>query len=136
MLLQGCAEKKSHLELIQERGAIHVATRSSPTTYQRSDRGEERGLEYELVRLFAATLGIDVKFIPAGDREQITGLLGSGQADLAAAGLARTFRPDAPLVYGPGFQWVTRQVVYRYGYIRPSSLANIPPTSCMLPARA
>ena len=127
VLLQGCAEKKSHLELIRERGAIHVATRPGPTTYQRNDQGEERGLEYELVRLFAATQGIDVKFIPADGREQITGLLGSGQADLAAAGLARTFRPGDPLVYGPGFQWVTRQVVYRYGYIRPSSPADIPP---------
>ncbi len=127
LLLPGCAGEKSHLEQIRERGALHVVTTTGPTTYQRNDREVERGLEYELVRLFAASLGVDLKLSLAAGREEITDMLTAGQADLAAAGLARTFRPDDPLVYGPGFQWVTRQVVYRYGYIRPSSPADIPP---------
>ena len=127
MLLVGCAEKKSHLELIRERGAIQVVTRAGPTTYQRNAAEVERGLEYELVRLFAGWLGVDFSLKLADGRDEIVGLLASGQADLAAAGLTRTFKPDDPLSYGPGFQWVTRQVVYRYGYIRPSSLADIPP---------
>ena len=127
LLLPGCAGEKSHLEQIRERGALHVVTKSGPTTYQRNDREEERGLEYELVRLFAASLGVDLKLSLAAGREETVDMLAAGQADLAAAGLARTFRPDDPLVYGPGFQWVTRQVVYRYGYIRPSSPADIPP---------
>lgn len=127
LLLPGCAENKSHLEQIRERGAIHVVTRLSPTTYQRNDQEVERGLEYELVRLLAASLGVDLKLSLAAGREEIIDMLATGQADLAAAGLARTFRPDDPLMYGPGFQWVTRQVVYRYGYIRPSSPADIPP---------
>ena len=127
MLLVGCAEKKSHLELIRERGAIQVVTRVGPTTYQRNAQEAERGLEYELVRLFAGRLGVDFKLKLADGREEIVDLLATGQADFAAAGLTRTFKPEDPLSYGPGFQWVTRQVVYRYGYIRPSSLADIPP---------
>ena len=127
MLLVGCAEKKSHLELIRERGAIHVVTRAGPTTYQRNAQEAERGLEYELVRLFAGRLGVDFKLKPAGGREEIVDLLATGQADFAAAGLTRTFKAEDPLIYGPGFQWVTRQVVYRYGYIHPSSLADISP---------
>lgn len=125
--LLGCAEKKSQVELIRERGAIHVVTQAGPMTYQRNEQEVERGLEYELLRLFAGWLGVDIKLSLAGGREEITGLLASGKADLAAAGLTRTFKPGDPLDYGPGFQWVTRQVVYRYGYIRPSSLADISP---------
>ena len=126
ILLSGCAEKKSQLELIQERSAIHVVTQDGPTTYQRNGEAA-RGLEYELVRLFAGWLGVDVKLTLADSREEIIDRLAGGQADFAAAGLARTFNPEDPLSYGPGFQWATRQVVYRHGYIRPSSLGDISP---------
>ena len=125
--LAGCAEKKTQLELISERGTLHVVTKAGPTTYQRNPEAGERGLEYELTRLFASWLGVDVKLELADGRDEIIDLLAGGQADLAAAGLTRTFKPGDPLSYGPGFQWVTQQVVYRYGYIRPSSLAGISP---------
>ena len=118
---------KSRMELIRERAALRVAIRAGPTIYQRNEQGVERGLEYELVRLFADWLGADVELVLTNSRAEIVDLLTTGKADLAAAGLARTFRPDDPLSYGPGFQWITRQVVYRYGYIRPSSLAELPP---------
>ena len=127
LVLPGCAENKSHLELIRERGVIQVVTRTGPMTYQRNDAGVERGLEYELTGLFAEWLGVDFNLILADSREEIADLLSAGQADLAAAGLTRTFKPGDPLAYGPGFEWVTRQVVYRYGYIRPSSVADISP---------
>ena len=127
LALLGCAGKKSQVELIRERGAIQVVTLAGPMTYQRNEQEVERGLEYELLRLFARSLGVGIKLSLAGGREEVAGLLAAGKADLAAAGLTRTFRPGDPLSYGPGFQWVTRQVVYRYGYIRPSTLADIPP---------
>ena len=108
-------------------GVLHVVTRAGPATYQRNAQEVERGLEYELVKLFAEGLGVDFKLSLADGREEIFDLLATGKADLAAAGLTRTFMQDEPLSYGPGFQWVTRQVIYRYGYIRPSSLADISP---------
>ena len=100
-------------------------------TYQRNDEEGERGLEYELVRLFAAWLGVDFKLSLADSREEITGLLVSGQADVAAAGLSRSLAPGDPLAFGPGFQWVTRQVVYRHGYIRTSSWLRLRRTGFM-----
>ena len=127
LLMLGCAEKKTRLEQIQERGVVNVVTKAGPTTYQLHDEEGGRGLEFELVKLFAAWLGVDFEFSQADGREEITDLLASGQADVASAGLTRTFEPGDPLAYGPGFQWVTRQVVYRYGYIHPSSLAEIAP---------
>ena len=127
LLLPGCAEETSQLELIRARGTLRVATTLSPATYEHNGEQTARGLEYELVRLCADWMDIDFKLILAHDRKEINDLLASGQADLAAAGLTRTFRPEDPLRYGPGFQWVTRQVVYRYGYIRPATLAGITP---------
>lgn len=127
LLLPGCAEEKSQLELIRERGVLHVVTRMSPTTYERNGEKVERGLEYELVKLFADWMEVDFKLILTDDSKEIDALLASGQADLAAAGLTRTHRPDNLLLYGPGFQWISRQVVYRYGYIHPSTLAEIAP---------
>ena len=127
LLTLGCAEKRSQIEMIRDTGMVHVVTRSGPTTYQRNNEEGERGLEYELVRLFAAWLGVDFKLTLADSRQEITDLLVSGQADVAAAGLTRPLAPGDPLAFGPGFQWVTRQVVYRHGYIRTSSLAEIAP---------
>ena len=127
LLTLGCAEKRSQVEMIRDTGMVHVVTRSGPTTYQRNNEEGERGLEYELVRLFAGWLGVDFKLTLADSRQEITDLLVSGQADVAAAGLTRPLAPGDPLAFGPGFQWVTRQVVYRHGYIRTSSLAEIAP---------
>ena len=127
LLTLGCAEKRSQVEMIRDTGMVHVVTKSGPMTYQRDAEEGERGLEYELVRLFAAWLGVDFKLSLADSREEITDLLVSGQADVAAAGLTRPLTPGDSLAFGPGFQWVTRQVVYRHGYIRPSSLAEIAP---------
>ena len=68
LLLPGCAEKKTQLEQIREQGEVRVIIKPGPTTYERNDREEERGLEYELVRLFAAWLGVDFKLILAEGR--------------------------------------------------------------------
>ena len=99
----GCAEKKTRLEQIQERGVVNVVTKAGPTTYQLHDEEGGRGLEFELVKLFAAWLGVDFEFSQADGREEITNLLASGQADVASAGLTRTFEPGDPLAYGPRF---------------------------------
>lgn len=126
-LLLGCAESKTQVELIRERGVLNVVTRPGPVTYEQDSGQGGRGLQYELVRLFSARLGVDFNLSLAGSEEAITGMLVSGQADVAASGVLRTLKPDDPLTHGPGFQWATRQVVYRYGYIRPSSPADIAP---------
>ena len=126
VFVQGCAEKKSHIEEIKDRNLLRVVTRAGLTTYYR-DKDGENGLEYKLVSLFSTRLGVDFEFIIAGNVTEIIDYLASGKADIAAAGLIRSFRLDDPLDYGPGYQWVTKQVVYRKGYKRPSSLDDIHP---------
>ena len=123
----GCAEKKTQLERIREQGEIRFVIKPGTAEYERNAWQEERGLQYELIKSFAAWLDVDAKLTTAEDSGQITDLLLTGQADIAASGLTRTLQPGDPLAYGPGFHWVTRQVVYRYGYIRPDSPADIAP---------
>ena len=127
LLMLGCAEKKTQLERIRDRGEVRFVIKPGPAEYERNAMQEERGLQYELVKSFAAWLDVDLKVATAGTGGEITDLLLTGQADIAASGLTRTLKPDDPLAYGPGFQWVTRQVVYRYGYIRPDSLDDVVP---------
>ena len=127
LLMLGCAEKMTQVERIREQGEVRIVVKPGPTTYERNAGEEERGLQYELIRLFSAWLGVDFRLTLAGSREQIADMLLTGQADVAASGLMRSLEADDPLAFGPGFQWVTRQVVYRYGYIRPDSLADITP---------
>ena len=127
LLMPGCAERKTQVERIRESGEVRVVIKPGPAAYERDQEQGERGLQYELVRRFADWLGVDFRLTPADSGEQVAGMLMSGQADVAASGLMRTLKPGDPLAYGPGFQWVTRQVVYRYGYIRPDSPAAIAP---------
>ena len=127
LLTLGCAERKTQVERIREVGEVRVVVKPGPAVYERDREQGERGLQYELVRRFAAWLGVGFRLTPAGSGEQVAGMLMSGQADVAASGLTRTLSAGDPLAYGPGFQWVTRQVVYRYGYIRPDSPAGIAP---------
>ena len=127
LLMPGCAEKKTQVERIREIGEVRVVIKPGPAAYEQDREQGERGLQYELARQFAAWLGVDFRLTLADSGEQITDMLLTGQADVAASGLMRTLKPGDPLAYGPGFQWVTRQVVYRYGYIRPDSPADIAP---------
>ena len=127
LLMLGCAEQKTQVERIRETGEVRFVIQPGPTAYEQNEEQGERGMQYELIRLFAAWLGVDFRLTLAGSRDQTTDLLLSGQADVSASGPMRSLEPGDPLAFGPGFQWVTRQVVYRYGYIRPDSLSGIGP---------
>jgi len=126
VFVQSCSEKSSSIEKINHNGVLQVVTRVGPTTYY-FDKDGETGLEYELISLFAEKLDVDPEFILVENESEITEYLDAGKADIAAAGLIRNDSVDAPLEYGPGYQWVTKQVVYRNGHKRPSSLDDIYP---------
>ncbi|MEX2524007.1 MAG: membrane-bound lytic murein transglycosylase MltF [Gammaproteobacteria bacterium] len=126
VLLSACEQPRTQLDKIMERGVVRVVTRIGPSTYYIDSDGET-GIEYEMARLFANDLGLDLEIIIARNTSEIVESLKLGQADIAAAGLSRFFLEDEKLVYGPGYQWVTPQVVYRSGRKRPDSLADIYP---------
>ena len=126
LLSSGCSEPRSKLEQILQRGEIIIAMHNGPASYY-VDKDGETGLEYELATRFAIHLGLELSLIVAKNGAEVSELIKNGQADIAAGGISQVYQSDAHLLYGPGYQWVTRQIVYRTSYLRPGSLDDIYP---------
>lgn len=123
--LAGCSERpKTHLEHIQARGELLVVTRNSPTTYYIAAHGEA-GLEFELASRFANHLGVELRLIVAERFGEILPMVVRGEADLAAAGLTATESRRAFVRFGPTYQEITQQVVYRRGSWRPRGIEEL-----------
>ena len=125
--LTGCIfDTSSQLDRIKARGEITVVTRNGPTSYY-IEKNTESGLEYVLAKKFAEHLGVELKTIIAKNTADITEILNSGKADFAAAALINYQARTGDLIFGPAYQWVTQQLVYRNGLRPPSSLEDIFP---------
>lgn len=126
LLSSGCSPSKTHLEEIKERGVINVVTRNGPTTYY-IGKDDKTGFEYELASRFAKFLGVKINLIIAKNTAEIVEIIRDNRADFAAAALIKTSDEQSNLIYGPSYQWVVQQLVYRNGQRRPSSLHDISP---------
>ncbi len=123
-LLIACGDAQPHLEEIKERGELHVLTRYSPTTYY--VKGEElAGFEYELAKRFAEYLNVKLKIIVPDNLTDMLQLIEQGQADIAAAGLTVTPDRQDHIRFGPVYQEVRQQLVYKNGHHRPKNLADL-----------
>ncbi|NIP72960.1 MAG: membrane-bound lytic murein transglycosylase MltF [Gammaproteobacteria bacterium] len=115
---------KTQLERIRERGELRVLTRNSPTTYYIGPEGE-MGLEYDLARRFADYLGVELKVIVPDTFGRILPMIGGGEADLAAAGLTVTEQRRERVRFGPIYQEIVPQVVYRRNGQRPRNVGDL-----------
>lgn len=111
-LLSGCAPDRSHLEQIKFDKTLTVVTRNSPTTYYHGPSGPT-GLEYDLAKAFADSLGVKLKILVEENLSDMFRLLAEGKADIAAAGLTITKPRREFLAFGPSYIQVTPQLVYR-----------------------
>lgn len=123
-LLIACGEAQPHLEEIRERGELRVLSRYGPTTYY--VKGEElAGFEYELAKQFADHLNVEIKIIVPDNLGDILHLIEQGKADIAAAGLTVTPARQDIIRFGPIYEQVTQQLVYRLGTKRPKNIATL-----------
>ena len=122
----GCNLNPTKLEMIKQRGELRVVTRVGPTTYY-FDRDGETGLEYQMAQRFAEKLGVKLKIITAQNTADIISALKQDKADIAAAALSPPLIDNEKLMFGPSYQWITPQVVYRHGRSRPQTLEDISP---------
>jgi membrane-bound lytic murein transglycosylase F len=123
-LLIACDEAQPHLEEIHERGELRVLTRYGPTTYY--VKGNElAGFEYELAQHFAEYLNVKLKIIVPDNLGNILRLIEHGKADMAAAGLAITPKRKDHFHFGPVYQEVTQQLVYRNGSTIPQDITDL-----------
>jgi len=125
LLLTGCtSQPRTLLERIQEDGELVILTRNSPTTYYQGPQGP-RGVEYELVKKFADSLGVRVRIIVPDHFDDIIPMLVRGEAHMAAAGLTVTPTRSKLIRFATGYQTITQQLVYRMGEKRPATVEDI-----------
>lgn len=118
-----CTGHRDALQQVQDRGALRVITYNSPTTYYTGPRGPT-GIEYDLARAFAAHLGVELELVLVRQPE-VLGALERGEGDLAAAGLSISRAARTRVRFGPPFQTVRQQLVYRMGTPRPRTPADL-----------
>lgn len=123
-LLIACGEAQPHLEEIKERGELRVLSRYGPTSYY--VKGENlAGLEYDLAQRFAKHLNVRLKIIVPDNLADMLNLIEQGKADIAAAGLTITPARKDVIRFGPVYQEVTQQLVYRQGNQKPKNITAL-----------
>ncbi len=122
--LIACGEAQPHLEEILERGELRVLSRYGPTSYY--VKGESlAGFEYELAQRFAEHLNVKLKIIIPDNLGNILHMIEQGKADIAAAGLTITPARKDIIRFGPVYQEVTQQLVYRQGNKKPKNITAL-----------
>jgi membrane-bound lytic murein transglycosylase F len=106
-----------HLERVKQTGELRVVTRYGPSTYYEGANGTA-GLEYDLARLFAARLGVEVTFIVPDSGVQVVRTVAAGKADIAAGLFANESR-RRKLRFGPAYRRISEQVLYGEGHQPP-----------------
>jgi membrane-bound lytic murein transglycosylase F len=120
-LLGTCSSPPPLLERIQRSGELTVVTRNTPAAfYYGAD--EPRGIEYELARGFAERLGVGLRIYTA---DQVYPDLAAGRAQIAAASLTIADSQKNLVTFGPAYQSIQPQVIYRRGGKKPRTLDDL-----------
>lgn len=115
---------QSHLDRVLERGELRVLTRNTATTYFEGPEGPT-GIEYDLAAGFADYLGVKLELVIPDNFTDILAQVENGDVDLAAAGLTITETRRALIKFGPSYQKITPQLVYRVGTPAPKNLDEL-----------
>jgi len=132
LILISCSSENDRLAKIKARGELLVVTRNAATTYYESREGF-MGVEYELAKAFADSLGVTARFIVKEDVSDLLIAIEDGVADIAAAGLTRTDSREEKFLFGPTYQMVTQQVVCRRGGERAKTFKDLVGISIKVP---
>lgn len=123
MFSQGCSQD-SQRATIQELGTLKVISRNGPTSYYQ-DRTGPTGFEYELAKLFADYLQVELEITALHSLDDIFQALEENQAHLAAAGLTVTAERQKRLNFSTPYLDIKQHVLYRTDRIRPKSPTDI-----------
>src|SRR5690606_19105027 len=84
--LTGCSQP-STLQEIRNEGVLHVITRVAPSIYYEGRHGPT-GYDYELAKLFAEELGVELRLRVAEDNTEVLSVLSRDFAHIGLAGLS------------------------------------------------
>jgi len=124
LMLVSCSIPMPQIGRIKADGELRVVTRNSGTTLYEGIDGLT-GIEYDLIRLFAAEIGVKPHFIMPDRFDEILPTVIRGEGHLAAAGLTITPGRETEIRFGPAYQEITQQVVYLGGQKRPRKVADL-----------
>ncbi|MCU7877541.1 MAG: membrane-bound lytic murein transglycosylase MltF [Candidatus Thiodiazotropha sp. (ex Lucinoma borealis)] len=124
VVIGSCSIPPPLVERIKASGELRVATRNSGTTLYEGSEGLT-GFEYDLVQLFAEQLDVKAHFIIPKRFDDLLPTVIKGDAHLAAAGLTITPERESEIRFGPSYQEITQQVIYRSGESRPRKVENL-----------
>ncbi len=113
------------IDQIKLLGELRVVTRNGPLAYYRRADNTPEGPEYELARRFADELGVRLKLMPVRSYAEIYEAITTGRAHIAAAGIKVPSAPIRGVVFGPAYEHVREHLVFRRGFRRPGSLAEV-----------
>lgn len=125
--LSACSSRHSPPKLVrlpqQKHDELVVLTRNGPTTYYQGAQGPA-GIEYDIARDFADYLGLRLKIRVIPHERGLMKALAAGDGDLVA-GLTITKARQKVARFGPPYDVVHEQLVYRSGTRAPQSLKSL-----------
>ena len=121
--LTSCS-KPSTYEKILKHNTLHIITRNAPAIYYEGRHGP-MGIEYELAKLFAENLGVELELKIASTRSQILSALDNKYTHIASAFMVASKTRADRYQYSNSYMETTPIVVYRYGSKRPRKVADI-----------
>ena len=126
LLLFSCAQQAPNLSLssILESGVLKVGSIYGRTTYYNGPTQAE-GFEYELAQGFADYLGVRLEVYPYYSYGELIPQLDNKRVDLIAANITMTEARKDKYRFGPAYQNVNFELVYRKGKNRPRSIEDI-----------
>ena len=124
VMLASCSNGSDRLDKIKEKGELVVLTRNAATTFYESREGY-LGIEFEMAKSFADSIGVNVRFVTKEDVSDLFNALKEGYGDIAAAGLTHTESREENFLFGPTYQVVAQQLVCRRGGKRPKKIEDL-----------
>lgn len=124
LVLCACNRPDTLLEQIKDADELIVVTRNASTTYYEGPHGPT-GLEYDLALLFAKRLGVRLRMVVPDNFTDILTMVEHGEAHIGAAGLTITEERLKKLRFGPAYQRIMPQLVYRVGTPTPRNLDDL-----------
>lgn len=118
--------RQTTLETILDNGEIRVITRLSPSLYY-LENDQPGGFEYELTKLYANYLGVDLSIVSASDISQLFAALRLNNAHYAAAGLGVTAARQEKYRFSPAYAEPEVHLVYlqRRGFSAPKDYSEV-----------
>lgn len=125
LLLQGCGPSLDHLQQINERGTIRVATVISATTYYDGADGP-MGMEYDLIHGLATSLNLKLDITLSENRPMALQLLDEGKVDMVAASLPITEKLRQNYQFSVPYSKISQQLIYMGGReLTPKSIEEL-----------